>query len=167
MFKDRLDLPDRTTPIELLFLGRAHTPGDALAWLPSQKILVIGDIADSPVPYMFNIFPTEMLTVFRLMRNIPFRLMIPGHGTPLNRAYLDRVGSLVRHVRDEAGALTRQKLTLDAIKQRMDEAPYRRAFVGNDPWLGFWFDNYTWDPLIESVYHEARGDPLGPPPVKH
>jgi glyoxylase-like metal-dependent hydrolase (beta-lactamase superfamily II) len=165
-FKDRLDLPDPVTPVQLLFLGRANTPGDTLAWLPSERILVAGDVLVVPIPYMFDVYPTEMLSVFQRMRALPFETIIPGHGEPQGRTYLDRVGALVRDVRDQAGGLARQGLTSEQVKARMDSARYRKAFAGNDPWLGFWFDNYTWSPLIDSVWHEAHGDPLGPPRVK-
>jgi len=165
-FHDRLDLPDRVTPVQLLFLGRANTPGDTLVWLPGERILVTGDIVVAPIPYMFDVYPAEMLSVFDRMRRLPFKTMIPGHGEAQERAYLDRLEAFVRDVRDEAGGLARQGLAAEEVKARMDSARYRKAFAGNDPWLGFWFDNYAWSPLVDSVWHEAHGDALGPPPVK-
>ena len=80
LFKHRLDFPDSNVPVELLFLGRANTPGDTLAWLPAQRILITGDIVVTPVPYMFDVYPAEMLKVFGRMRALDFQTMIPGHG---------------------------------------------------------------------------------------
>jgi glyoxylase-like metal-dependent hydrolase (beta-lactamase superfamily II) len=165
-FKDRVDFPDRTTPVQILFLGRANTPGDTLAWLPKQKILITGDIVVAPVPYMFDVFPAEMLDVFKRMRALNFTLMIPGHGKPQQSAYLDRLEAMVRDVRARVAPLAKQNLTPRQITDQMDDERWRKEFVGNDGWLGYWFDQYTWNPLVESVVHEARGEPLGPPPVK-
>ncbi len=166
IFKSRLGFPDRTAPVDLLFLGRANTPGDTLAWLPKQRILITGDIVVAPVPYMFDVYPAEMLTVFKRMRALDFRIMLTGHGLPQTRAYLDRLDAMVRDVRARVAPLAKQKLTPQQIVDKMDGEHWRKAFVGNDGWLGFWFGQYTWDPLIKSVVQEARGEKLGPPPVK-
>jgi glyoxylase-like metal-dependent hydrolase (beta-lactamase superfamily II) len=164
-FKHRLDFPDREAPVRLLFLGRANTPGDTLAWLPKQRILITGDIVVAPVPYMLDVYPGEMLDVFRRMRALDFRLLIPGHGAPQQRAYLDRLEAMVRDVRARVGPLASKKLTSEQIEKRLDGAHWRRIFAGSDSWLGSWFENYTWNPLVESAVQEARSERLGPPPV--
>ena len=46
----RLMIPDRDVPVDMLYLGRANTEGDAIAWLPKQKIVATGDIVVSPYP---------------------------------------------------------------------------------------------------------------------
>ena len=164
-FKHRLDFPDRTTPVQALFLGRANTPGDTLAWLPKQRILITGDIVVSPVPYMFDVFPAEMLAVFERMRALKPQMLIPGHGKVQDPAYLNLMAAMVAQVRSRVAALVTEKKSLEEIQEQMDGAAFRAKFVGEDRWLGFWFDNYTWAPLVESAYHEARGERLGPPPV--
>ena len=49
-FEHELVIKDRDVPVHMLFLGRANTEGDAIAWLPRQKILASGDIVVSPYP---------------------------------------------------------------------------------------------------------------------
>ena len=164
-FRDRLDLPDRMTPVQVLFLGRANTPGDALVWLPSERILATGDILVAPIPYMFDVYPVEMRQVFQRIRRMNPKLIIPGHGSSQTLAYLDKVDRLVSDVRTRVRALAKKQLPLKKIQERIDGSTHRKVFAGTDPWLGFWFDNYAWLSLIESVFHEARGEPLGPPPV--
>lgn len=165
-FTDCLTLPDRERPVELMFLGRANTSGDISAWLPRQRVLVAGDAVVEPVPYMFSAYPAEMLAVFDRMRALRYRVLIPGHGAPLrDAAYLDRLGGLVREVRRQVAPLARDNVPLDQIAARTDFAAQRRLFSGGDPWLAYWFDRYSLTPLIASVHAEARGEPLGPPPV--
>ena len=43
-FTDQLLLDDPERPVRLMYLGRANTEGDAIAWLPRQRILMTGDI---------------------------------------------------------------------------------------------------------------------------
>jgi glyoxylase-like metal-dependent hydrolase (beta-lactamase superfamily II) len=166
-FTDRLTLPDRERPIELMFLGRANTSGDISAWLPRQRVLVAGDAVVEPVPYMFNAYPAEMLAVFDRMRALRYRVLIPGHGVPQrDSVYLDRVSGLVREVQRQVAPLARADVPLDQIAGRTDFTAQRRLFSGGDPWLAYWFDRYSLTPLIASVHAEARGEPLGPPPVQ-
>lgn len=166
-FSERLVLPDRTTPVELLSLGRANTSGDVAAWLPRQRVLIAGDIVVEPIPYMFSVYPTEMLEVFDHIRALRYRALVPGHGAPQrDEAFLDRLSGLVREVQNQVGPLARENVALADVAGRTDFAVQRKAFAGTDAWLGYWFDSYALTPLIESVYKEARGAELGPPPVQ-
>ena len=163
-FTGRLSLPDRAAPVELMFLGRANTSGDIVAWLPRQRVLASGDAVVEPVPYNFNVYPSEMLTVFDRMRALDFRVLVPGHGAPQRGgAYLDRLSGLVREVHRQVRPLARAGVALDQVAGRTDFAAQRRLFSAGDAWLAYWFDNYSLTPLIESVYREARGEALGPP----
>jgi glyoxylase-like metal-dependent hydrolase (beta-lactamase superfamily II) len=165
-FTDTLTLPDASVPVELIFLGRANTSGDISAWLPRQRVLIAGDAVVEPIPFMFNVYPSEMLQVYQRMREMNYRVLVPGHGVPQrDRAYLDRLSGLVRAVQAQVEPLARQGVILDSIPGRTDFARERRRFAGNDRWLSYWFDQYALTPLIESVYQEARGEPLGPAPV--
>lgn len=43
-FRDRMVIDDGTHRLELLRVGPAHTRGDAVAWLPKERILFTGDV---------------------------------------------------------------------------------------------------------------------------
>ena len=43
VFDDKLVLEDGNQRVEFLFMGHAHTAGDAVAYLPRHKILCTGD----------------------------------------------------------------------------------------------------------------------------
>src|SRR4051812_9327162 len=60
-FEHELVIRDRDVPVHIMFLGRANTAGDAIAWLPKQKIVASGDIVVSPVPFGFGSFPAEWI----------------------------------------------------------------------------------------------------------
>jgi len=44
-FEQRLVIDDGRRRVELTHVGPAHTRGDAVAWLPAEKILFVGDLA--------------------------------------------------------------------------------------------------------------------------
>ena len=47
-FTRELLLDDPVRPVRLIHPGRANTDGDAIAWLPNERIVVTGDIVVSP-----------------------------------------------------------------------------------------------------------------------
>jgi hypothetical protein len=38
---------------------------DAVAYLPKEKILIAGDLVDSPVPFLYGGFPVEQIVTLR------------------------------------------------------------------------------------------------------
>jgi glyoxylase-like metal-dependent hydrolase (beta-lactamase superfamily II) len=156
-FVDTLTLADPVAPIELRFLGRANTTGDIVAWLPQQKVLVAGDIVVEPVPFMINVFPTDLEATLSKMHSIPFEILIPGHGVPQrDHELLNRLSDLMRDAIAQVGPLARAGVPVDSVAHRTNFSRHKPLFAGTDPWLGYWFDGYTIAPLIESVYNEVR-----------
>lgn len=159
-------LRDAVTPVELHFLGRANTSGDIVAWIPSEGVLVTGDIVVAPTPFMIQVYPGEMLETLDRLGAIPFTRLIPGHGAPQDdRRYLDKLTTFIRSVRAEVAPLAKAGVPLDSIPLRTDFARERASFAGDDAWIAYWFDQYALIPLIESAYNEALGRPLGPAPL--
>src|SRR5262249_10720090 len=52
-----VDLGGRVVEVE--FLGRGNTGGDAVVYLPKEKIAVTGDLVVSPVPFFADGYPAE------------------------------------------------------------------------------------------------------------
>ena len=56
-----LDLGNRT--VELLHLGRGHTSGDLVVWLPTERVLFAGDLVEAQAaPYMGDAHVTDWST---------------------------------------------------------------------------------------------------------
>ncbi|MDX2057398.1 MAG: MBL fold metallo-hydrolase [Gemmatimonadales bacterium] len=162
-FADSMTLADPATPVTLRFLGRANTSGDVVAWIPSDRVLVAGDIVVEPTPYLIQVYPADLIETLGRLREFAFAALIPGHGAPQrDRQYLDRLVALIRSVRDRVGPLAKAGVPLDSIPTRARFDQERAAFAGSNAWLAYWFDLYGLTPLIESVYNEALGRPLGP-----
>lgn len=159
-FTDRLELPDARVPIEIAVLGRGDTDGDAVVWLPRQRILSAGDNIAAPVPYGFSTFQADWIALLTRLKAYPFRLLVPGHGeVQRDRLFIDNLIALLTRVRAEVPPLAAQGLTSEQIRAKLDFSRERRAFVGDDPWLGTWFQNYTVNAMIDAAWTEATGKP--------
>lgn len=160
-FDERLDLPDARTPVEVRFLGRANTDGDAVVWLPRQKIVVTGDIVVAPFPFGFGSYPADWIATLARIKGLPFQTLVPGHGAPQHdRGYLDTISSALTEVRAEVGPLAAQGLSLDEVRKRADLSAQLRTFGGDDPWMRHWVADYWLGPIVASAYKEARGQPI-------
>lgn len=82
--------------IEILNLGRAHTGGDLVAWLPEHSVLFLGEVYLRDVfPAMRSAYPTEWIETLRKAVMLNATWYIPGHG------FIDE-GALLRRDLDEA-----------------------------------------------------------------
>jgi glyoxylase-like metal-dependent hydrolase (beta-lactamase superfamily II) len=163
IFRDRLRLDDSEAPVELLFLGRANTDGDLVAWLPKQRVVATGDIVVAPTPYGFNAYPADWIAVLEKLKAFDFAFLIPGHGrVQTDRAYLDRLIASLEDVRAQVGALAAQSLPLEAVRARVDYDRQRRLFAGDDAWARRWLDAYWLEPITSSAWREAKGIEIDP-----
>lgn len=160
-FTDRLTIADPERPVEAMFLGRANTDGDAVVWLPKQKIVVAGEIVIAPFPYGFESYPADWIATLARLRAMPWRILIPGHGMPeTNRLQLDRISDVLKEVRRQVAPLVKQGLKLDQVKAKVDLAAHARAFCGDDRWCALWFGRFFTDPIVASAVKEIRGEPI-------
>jgi cyclase len=68
-------------PVQILFLGRAHTGGDLAVWLPRQRILFLSEIFLNRVfPAMRSAYPTEWLKALERAEAMQADIYIAGHG---------------------------------------------------------------------------------------
>lgn len=159
-FTDALRLDDPVRPVHLLFLGRANTEGDAIAWLPNERIVVTGDVVVSPIPFGFFSFPGDWLEVLARIKALNYRLLVPGHGEPqTDTAYIDRLVATLTDLRAQIGPLARQELSLDEVRQRVDWSA-QRAIFGDTPRNRLLFDAYWLTPMTINTYMEARGQEM-------
>jgi glyoxylase-like metal-dependent hydrolase (beta-lactamase superfamily II) len=82
-FQDRLVLDDGERRVELIRMGPGHTRGDAVAWLPREKILFTGDLCvNSPGNNVADADanPDNWVRALDAMADWPVVHLVPGHG---------------------------------------------------------------------------------------
>ena len=63
-FEEALTLDLGNRRVELRYLGRGHTSGDIVVWLPDERILFAGDLVEArAAPYMGDSYPGAWSTV--------------------------------------------------------------------------------------------------------
>src|SRR5262249_21123210 len=80
-FERRLVIHRAGREVHLLFLGRAHTAGDVVAFVPSERVIATGDLMHGLLPYMGDGFPDEWHTTLTALEALEFDRVIPGHGS--------------------------------------------------------------------------------------
>ncbi len=158
-FTDRLTLPDAVAPVEVLFLGRGNTDGDAVIWGPRQRVLASGDLVVAPVPYAAHTYPGEWIATLRALEAFDFAYLVPGHGPMMtDRAYVDRLIAALQTVRDQVGPLARADVPLDEVRKRIDLKAMQAGFTGGDAWLKTLIGAVFTGDLVANAYKEARGE---------
>lgn len=96
--------------IEILNLGRAHTGGDLVAWMPQLGVLFLGEIYLRDVfPAMRSAYPTEWLATLRKSVYLNPTWVVPGHGfiddAAIMRRELEEARQALGYVIEEAKRL--------------------------------------------------------------
>ena len=80
-FDDNYVLDDGTQRVEFHYLGHAHTPGDAVAWMPKHKILCTGDACvNGAFNYMGHSSSASWIKVLDKQFAFDATIIVPGHG---------------------------------------------------------------------------------------
>jgi glyoxylase-like metal-dependent hydrolase (beta-lactamase superfamily II) len=155
VFDGQLQLPDPSTPVDILFLARANTDGDAIVRLPRQGVVITGDVVVAPVPFGGDTYPREWLSVLKTLERWRPRILVPGHGrVQHNLAYVDALAAAIEDVLTRIGPLARSRA--DAAKPpKLEPGPFEARVAGNDAWLRRWYRTYWHDPLVASALREA------------
>jgi glyoxylase-like metal-dependent hydrolase (beta-lactamase superfamily II) len=169
-FKDARQLPPNVSfdnefnidvghrEILVRFLGRGNTAGDAVVYLPKDKIVVSGDLLDHPVPYFFGGFPVEQMQALRTLRGIDAQTIVPGHGDVLHdKTYIDQVIGLIETVTTEVGREINQGKRLAEVQDSVPKAvavdELKQQFAGNDQENRDFFDE-TFAGLVKAAFDE-------------
>ena len=162
----RIDLGNREVHIK--HLGRGNTAGDAIVFLPKEKIVITGDLVVSPVPYMFGGYPAAFGATLRRMDQLKFETMIPGHGDVLrgerSRAYvrllIEFIEAVTQQVSIEVHRFGSGAANLPAVREavnkNLDVASWRTKFAGEVKDEQDAFDT-TFAAMITAAHAEING----------
>ncbi|GAB2459066.1 MBL fold metallo-hydrolase [Nocardioides hungaricus] len=115
-----LDAGDRM--VELVHPGRGHTGGDLVVRVPDAGVLLAGDLVEESAPPSFGAdswpmdWPLTLDVVLGLTTS--GSVVVPGHGAPVDRAFVERqrneIGIVAETIRDLAGRGVPLDRALDA-----------------------------------------------------
>jgi cyclase len=129
LVSDRKSLQLGKEPIDILFLGRAHTGGDLAVSLPRQKILFLSETFLNRVfPAMRSAYPSEWLKALDRAEAMRADTYIAGHGFtesgPVSREELREYHNALKAVIDEATRLHNAGVPADQAIKMANWGPY-------------------------------------------
>jgi glyoxylase-like metal-dependent hydrolase (beta-lactamase superfamily II) len=156
VFDDSLTIFMGKREVQILHLGKGHTKGDTVAWLPKEKVLFSGDLVEyGAAPYCGDAHFREWPETLEKLRALGAEKLVPGRGEALttpaevNRAIDGTQGFL----RD----MTREVETGVRAGRRLKEV-YDAAYKAMAPKYGQWVIFEHCQPFnVSRCYDEMSG----------
>lgn len=154
LVQDSLTLRQGNRLIRVLYLGKGHSRGDLVVFLPAERIVAAGDLVMFPVQFVGTTsFPADFAaTVDRLIELSPAKT-VPGHGPVLSGTDHARLISRMLHsLADQVTTARTRGETLEQVKQRVTLEEFSRAFAGESQLLKILFSYYVITPAVQRAY---------------
>lgn len=152
--------------IEILALGKGHTRGDLVVWLPQEGIAATGDLLVAPVPLIGGdqSYVEEWIGTFDRLRALGATTYLPGHGAvQKGDAQLLLYRDFLLSVVEQTRAAMAKGLTAEEAAGAVDVASYRDRMAGDSPVLRMLFANWGRVPAVTALYR-VRDEAQTPKP---
>ncbi|MBW8269572.1 MBL fold metallo-hydrolase [Caldovatus aquaticus] len=142
--------------VQIIHIGRSHTAGDTVVWLPQERVLFAGDTVEyGATPYCGDAHFADWPTTLAAVRALGAERMVPGRGRSLmSRAEVEEAIAGTDAYTSDLFAIARRGVARGAsLKEVYDE-----AMTALRPKYGHWviFDHCM--PFnVSRAYDEAKG----------
>lgn len=161
LFSKDLIFDDGKHRVELMHLGVAHTHGDAVAWLPKEKILFTGDVCvNGPYNFVGDGDVGKWIATLDAAKGLGAKVVCTGHGPRSVETVLDDQQAFFKALREQVGAVMAAKPPEEAktqiesiratLKSNMQIARYVGAAGADDSLTS----------QVQKVYQELTGRSL-------
>jgi cyclase len=117
----RMTLYRGTREIQIRFLGRGHTAGDVVVFLPNEKVVMTGDFLTSGLSNMSDSYPEEWVASLDELKKLDFDTVLPGHGDAFtDKSKIDYFQAYLRDVWSEVSRLKKQGASAEEAAKRAD-----------------------------------------------
>jgi glyoxylase-like metal-dependent hydrolase (beta-lactamase superfamily II) len=122
----------------VFFLHPAHTRGDAVVYLPEQKVLVAGDLLTKPILWSWSSYPSTYVQTLRELEQLEIEKIIIGHGGPvldgtdylmLVRQFLETIVAYVEQAGEDMLSVDE---AIERAESNTDIQSFRRQFVADN-----------------------------------
>ena len=116
--------------IQIAHLGRGHTGGDVVVFLPAEKIIYTGDLMVPFLPYMGDAHVDEWPDTLERLKEFDFDTLLPGHGPIVEgKERIDMLQAYLRDLWANTEALKQRGLSAEQAAEEIDMT----AHSGNYP----------------------------------
>jgi phosphoglycerate dehydrogenase-like enzyme/glyoxylase-like metal-dependent hydrolase (beta-lactamase superfamily II) len=147
IFDEKLVLDDGHQRVELMHLGHGHTIGDAVAYLPKQKILCTGDACpNGPSGDLSDSDSAAWIHSLEAMQELHVGIVCPARGTPAGKDVLEKQKRYLVELRWQ-------------VQQGIDSGKTPEGLVKSIdlPWYRQWTTQSAAAGHIRHVYAELTG----------
>jgi glyoxylase-like metal-dependent hydrolase (beta-lactamase superfamily II) len=141
---ERLSLFGGGREIRLMFLGRGHTAGDVVVYLPRERVIATGDLLVENISYSGDAYVQDWIETLDKVKALEFDTILPGHGQALKgkskidhfQAYLRVLYSEAKRMHDAGIPMEEAAKTIDLRSQATNYPTLKN--VGITPPHGVW-----------------------------
>jgi glyoxylase-like metal-dependent hydrolase (beta-lactamase superfamily II) len=127
--QNRMTLFRGDREIQIRFLGRAHTAGDVVVFLPRERIVITGDMLTTGLSNMSDAFVNEWAATLEEMKKLDFDTILPGHGDAFtDKSKIDNYQAYLRDVWTEVSRLKQQGVSAEEAAKRADLTKHKANF---------------------------------------
>jgi glyoxylase-like metal-dependent hydrolase (beta-lactamase superfamily II) len=120
--------------IQIRYLGRGHTAGDVVVFLPKERVVMTGDFLTSGLSNMSDSYPEEWATSLDALKKLDFETVLPGHGEAFtDRAKIDYFQAYLRDVWRETSRLKKEGVSAEEAAKRVDMTKHKGQLPINAP----------------------------------
>ena len=131
---DRMTLYRGAREIQIRYLGRGHTAGDLVIFLPREKVVMTGDFLTAGLSNMSDSFPDEWVTSLDALKTLDFDTVLPGHGEAFtDKAKIGYFQDYMRDVWTEVSRLKRAGVSAEDAAKRADMTKHSAHLPINGP----------------------------------
>jgi cyclase len=163
LFSKDLIFDDGKHRVELMHLGVAHTHGDAVAWLPKERILFTGDMCvNGPYNFVGDGDVGKWIATLDAAKKLDAKIVCTGHGPRSVATVLDDQQAFFKVLREQVGAVMTNapaadaKAKIETIRATLKSNAQIARFVSNrDAGADDGFPSQ-----VAKVYEELTGNKL-------
>jgi len=115
--------------IRLMHLGRAHTGGDVVVYLPKERVVCTGDMLVAGISNLSDGYVNEWPDTLEKLRALDFTDVVPGHGEPWKgKEKIDHWQAYLRDIWQQTSKLHDQKVPAEEAAKRIDMTSHKNDY---------------------------------------
>ncbi|MNC85289.1 Beta-lactamase 2 precursor [compost metagenome] len=120
--------------IQIRYLGRGHTGGDVVVYLPKERLVITGDLLTSGLSNMSDSYPFEWAATLDELKKLDFDTVVPGHGDAYtDKTKIDAFQAYLRDVWNEVSRLKKEGASAEEAAKRADLTKHKGALPVQAP----------------------------------
>jgi glyoxylase-like metal-dependent hydrolase (beta-lactamase superfamily II) len=127
--EERMTLVRGDREIRLLYLGRGHTAGDLVVYLPKERVVCTGDLLVNQVANLVDGYVNDWPAALEKLRELDFVDVIPGHGEPFKgKERIDWFQGYLRDIWQQTAKLHAAGMPAAQAARRVDMTAHKSHY---------------------------------------